>query len=190
MSDAIRGALEAIEQQIAVRSVELAKAKAAVNGLCDLLDIPWRYSPLDGSSNAAPLVEQNSQNGSGSSDPQGRSKERGIEPVTNRRHVTHRPVGAGVVPSSVPPLPSGVRPAAPASTPTETGDLTPMSDGGVGIGRTLICPFTPTDLGARLDGKPSEAIRTAYQWIARWKNKGWIETVGFGSYKRTESFGR
>ena len=66
-----------------------------------------------------------------------------------------------------------------------TDDLTPMSEGAIRIGRSLGHPFIVTDLRARLDG----GDRQAYNWIAGWKRVGWIETVSFGSYRRTESFG-
>jgi hypothetical protein len=41
------------------------------------------------------------------------------------------------------------------------------------------------DLRARLDGPHQRA----YQWVADWKRKNWIETVGFGQYRKTVTFG-
>lgn len=59
------------------------------------------------------------------------------------------------------------------------------SEAAVEIGKTLIDPWTPTDLMARLDGDRTRA----YAWCADWKARGWIDTVGFGQYRKTEKFG-
>lgn len=60
-----------------------------------------------------------------------------------------------------------------------------LSAEGVRIGRTLIDPWSATDLQARLDGVKGRA----FEWISLWKRKGWIDTVGFGQYRKTASFG-
>lgn len=88
-------------------------------------------------------------------------------------------------PPSPLPLPHG-----PKSTPTPAPELdnrtwTPHSAEGIALGRTLLNPWTPTDLQARLDGEKTRA----YYWIAQWKRKGWIDTVGVGQYRKTEAFG-
>lgn len=73
----------------------------------------------------------------------------------------------------------------PAVVPENNQSLTPLDNAAVQIGKTLSEPFTPTDLRSRLDGAP---IR-ANNWIAAWKRQGWIETCGFGQYRRTKTFG-
>lgn len=65
-------------------------------------------------------------------------------------------------------------------------NATATSDEGIRIGRSIVDPFTATDLRARLDG-PQQRV---YNWIAAWKRKQWIETVGFGQYVRTSQFGK
>jgi len=76
-------------------------------------------------------------------------------------------------------------PIAPDTSTDDNRELTPCSDGAIRIGRTLSDPFTPMDLRARLDGPHQRA----YQWVADWKRKNWIETVGFGQYRKTVTFG-
>lgn len=65
-------------------------------------------------------------------------------------------------------------------------NLTPMQEGAVKIGKSLRDPFTPNDLRARLDGERTRAGN----WLTAWKTRGWIETVGFGQYRKTEAFGK
>lgn len=76
-------------------------------------------------------------------------------------------------------------PQEPSPGETPNIDLTPLSAGGIAIGKTLSGPFTATDLQARLDGPKGRA----YTWIAAWKRKDWLNTVGFNAYSRKENFG-
>jgi hypothetical protein len=99
------------------------------------------------------------------------------EPIRQRRKYTRR-----AKPADEPAPSSKLQDAV---VPVDNKNLTPLSDGGVQIGRTLTNPFTITDLRARLDGEPTRASN----WIFAWKNKGWIEPNGFGQYKKTEAFG-
>lgn len=60
----------------------------------------------------------------------------------------------------------------------------PMSDAGVRVGKTLVDPFSPTDLRARMDNP-----KLAYSWIYAWQQKGWVENSGYGQYRKTDKFG-
>ncbi len=62
-----------------------------------------------------------------------------------------------------------------------------MHQGSIKLGLSLSEPFSPTDLEARLDG--DDTRKKAHQWIAEWKGKGWVSTVSFNNFKRTEKFG-
>ena len=66
-------------------------------------------------------------------------------------------------------------------------NVKPDSARGILIGRTLNDPWGPLDLQSRLDG-PNPQGRS-YAWIAEWKRRGWIQTVGFNTYRKTERFG-
>lgn len=61
----------------------------------------------------------------------------------------------------------------------------PLDKKAVKIGMSLLEPFTATDLQARLDGHKGRA----FEWISAWKRQDWLKTVGFGSYKRSPTFG-
>ena len=50
-------------------------------------------------------------------------------------------------------------------------------------GETLHGTFTLTDVQAR-----AETQQQAGMWLALWKSKGWIETVGPMSYRKTNKF--
>jgi hypothetical protein len=78
-------------------------------------------------------------------------------------------------------------PETPRAEPTDKDNrkTTATSKEGISLGNTLGQPFTVTDLRARLDGDQ----KRSYNWVALWKGRGWIETCGFGSYRRTEKFG-
>lgn len=67
----------------------------------------------------------------------------------------------------------------------DNSNATPLSDQGIAIGKSLKEPFSNTDLRARMD-EPDRA----YTWIAAWKRKNWLETAGFGQYRRTKDFGK
>ena len=84
-----------------------------------------------------------------------------------------------------PPKSSANGYAAEPTVPENNESITPLADEALSIGRTLGNPFTPTDLSARLDGES----KRAYNWLAAWKRKGWIETCGFGQYRKTPTFG-
>lgn len=101
------------------------------------------------------------------------------EPVKRkqRRRAVAVPVAPKVVAGQPPPVSS--------ASADDNSNVTPLSDRGIAIGKTLTEPFTPTDLNARLDGDTGRA----YTWIAAWKRKTWIETVGFGQYKRAQNYG-
>lgn len=73
-----------------------------------------------------------------------------------------------------------------AESADENSAVRCTSPGAMKIANSLQDPFTATDLRARLDGEP----RRAYSWIYSWQRKGWIETVGVGSYRKTASFGK
>lgn len=81
-------------------------------------------------------------------------------------------------------------PVAKPSPPLESSEgnnlsVTPLSEAGIRIGRTLQDPFSATDLQVRLDGDKTRA----YYWVTQWKRKDWIDTVGFAQYRKTERFG-
>jgi len=61
-------------------------------------------------------------------------------------------------------------------------DMDPFHPGAIEIGRTFHGDFTLTDARARIGPKQ------AGYWLARWKETGWIETVGLSTYRRTEKF--
>jgi hypothetical protein len=63
-------------------------------------------------------------------------------------------------------------------------DMDPFHPGAIEIGRTFLGDFTLTDAQARIGRKP------AGYWLARWKENGWIETVGLSTYRRTATFGQ
>lgn len=67
----------------------------------------------------------------------------------------------------------------------DNSNATPLSDEAIAIGKSLGQPFTVTDLKSRLDGDD----KRPYNFIAAWKRKAWIETAGFGQYRRTKEFG-
>jgi hypothetical protein len=72
-----------------------------------------------------------------------------------------------------------------APTDNDNRDVNATSPEAIAIGKTLGQPFSNTDLRARLDGDSGRD----YRWIATWKAKDWIETCGFGAYRRTRTFG-
>lgn len=96
-----------------------------------------------------------------------------------------RPVGRPPKYGEALPLPHGPKSTATPATEADNRSWTPHMPEGIALGRTLVDPWTPTDLQARLDGDKTRA----YYWIAQWKRKSWIETVGFGSYRKTADFG-
>lgn len=77
------------------------------------------------------------------------------------------------------------KPPALESSDGNNVSVTPISEAGIRIGRTLQDPFSATDLQVRLDGDKTRA----YYWVAQWKRKDWIDTVGFAQYRKTERFG-
>lgn len=64
------------------------------------------------------------------------------------------------------------------------------SPAAVRAGNGLSGAFTMTDLANRVPGEMTmaAAMATSGQWLARWKERGWIETASFGQYRRTEKF--
>lgn len=62
----------------------------------------------------------------------------------------------------------------------------PTDHRSVRLGFSLQEPFSATDLRARLDGEANRA----YEWLAAWKRKSWIETCGFNQYRRSAKFGQ
>jgi hypothetical protein len=64
--------------------------------------------------------------------------------------------------------------------------LKPNSSEAIAIGQKIVGAFTMNDLIARLDGGSAQAGHL----LAVWKASGWIETCGFGQYRRTEKFGK
>lgn len=88
------------------------------------------------------------------------------------------------------PLPKPIPAPPPKQAPEPEGsnlNATPLADEGIRIGRTLLEPFSANDLAARLDGLDN--TKRSYNWLAAWKRKGWVETVGFGIYRRSATFG-
>jgi hypothetical protein len=85
------------------------------------------------------------------------------------------------------PEPTPLRPTGKKEAPldNDNSQAAPLSEEGIRVGNNLQEPFTNTDLQARLDGD----IGRAYSWVAAWKRKGWIDTVSFGTYRRTKTFG-
>ncbi len=79
-------------------------------------------------------------------------------------------------------------PETPRAAPTDNDNRNadPLSPEGIRIGRSLGQPFGHLDLRARLDGSADRG----YRWVAAWKQKGWIDTCGYGQYRRTETFGQ
>jgi hypothetical protein len=73
-----------------------------------------------------------------------------------------------------------------APTDADNRNVQATDQDGIALGNGLGQPFTTTDLQARLDGDK----KRSYNWVALWKGRGWIETCGFGSYRRTEKFGK
>lgn len=64
-------------------------------------------------------------------------------------------------------------------------DVPPMHKKAVDIGKTLIDPWTATDLMARLGGD----MGRSQMWIISWLEIAWIEPSGFGLYRKTKTFG-
>ena len=85
--------------------------------------------------------------------------------------------------------PEPVEEYAPGFGPNQ--DWEPDCEQAVALGKNLGNPFTPLDLTTRLDAdKRGQAPQArAYLWIANWKRHGWIESAGYGQYKKTEKFG-
>lgn len=83
------------------------------------------------------------------------------------------------------PAPKPAQPK-PASNHEPVKAEAPLSDASIALGLTLGEPFTSTDIQARLDGNSTKA----YELIAGWKRKGWLETIAFGTYRRTAAFGK
>jgi hypothetical protein len=93
-----------------------------------------------------------------------------------------------------------LNPAAPADPPPATAaprsvseildchgckltDVLPSTAIAAEIGQTLSEIFTLTDMQARVGNA------RASMWIARWKEIGWLDTVGAFTYQRTKTFG-
>jgi hypothetical protein len=74
----------------------------------------------------------------------------------------------------------------PSNTDKSEFGFPPMHERAVAIGNTLINPWTPTGLVARLNG----GTKRATQWIAAWLDIDWIELIGFNLYRRKEGFGQ
>jgi hypothetical protein len=124
-----------------------------------------------------------------------RLTEKGILENPERGHYRLPSSGAASAPSA--PSASETAPGEPASPPAPPNsvfaildrlkieDVKPLDAAAIEIGRSsLPAQFTATDLGARVE-QPR-----AYRWIAVWKDKGWVETVAYGVYRRTEDFGK
>ncbi len=78
------------------------------------------------------------------------------------------------------PLPDFLRSA--DDKPVAVKKFGPLSTEAAKIGETLSETFSSTDLMARIDGN-------AGQWLAIWKNQGWIDVVAMNLYRRTAKFG-
>jgi hypothetical protein len=61
----------------------------------------------------------------------------------------------------------------------------PMHNKAVEIGKTLIDPWTVTDLIARVGGDSDRAV----QWINSWLDVQWVETCGYRQFRKTKEFG-
>ncbi|KAF0176483.1 MAG: hypothetical protein FD161_3022 [Limisphaerales bacterium] len=70
--------------------------------------------------------------------------------------------------------------------PVDNKSAGPASPEALAIGQSLRPPWSASDLAARLDG----GSRRVGAWLADWKQRGWIEPVGFGQYRVTEKFGK
>jgi len=64
-------------------------------------------------------------------------------------------------------------------------DIPPMHKKAVEAGRTLLDPWSLTDVMARVGGD----MDMAKQWVIAWLEVEWIKPSGFGLYRKTAKFG-
>ena len=71
------------------------------------------------------------------------------------------------------------------------GKWEPDCEQAVELGKNLSGTFTATDLTARLDPDSAghSGSQRAYLWVSNWKRHLWIESVGYGQYRKTARFG-
>jgi hypothetical protein len=86
-------------------------------------------------------------------------------------------------PTQEPPAPTPPAPAEPVDL--EPDNLKPSSPGALVIGRRLGDTFEVADLAGHLGNNKQQA----YYFVAQWKQRGWIDTVKQGQYRRSKSFG-
>ena len=99
-------------------------------------------------------------------------------------------VSVGAVHGQARPVLEVVSPAVDLSG--DNSEWNPTDRHGVALGLSLPQPFTATDLRSRFDAAKdgTDPATRGYRWVASWKSQGWVETVAYATYRRTDKFGK
>jgi hypothetical protein len=95
------------------------------------------------------------------------------------------PARVSVRPDPTFPFPPRIDGFSREATRSEEFDVPPMHKKAVEVGKTLINPWSLTDLMARINGD----TKRAQMWVVSWLEIEWVEPVGYNIYRLTDKFG-